>query len=178
LSVALRGLSSEALHYLSDREFLERVSLSNRVFRDGCLRVAYRSSPYSLQPRAFKEEIQKGVTAFGWDSWIDLSRLRTPSGNVWKDRVGHESGALASSTIHSFKGLQSPAVALVIPAASTSRRSGVEFWDRNEPDETRRVLYVGASRAEKLLLMVVHQSQIDAVSSCLERDKVPFDLLR
>jgi hypothetical protein len=36
------------------------------------------------------------------------------------------------------------------------------------------VLYVGASRAERLLILVSADPRVAAVTSCLERDGVPF----
>jgi hypothetical protein len=167
-------MANEELHFLADQEFCAAIGIDEQTLRIGCARLAYRLNPLNVLPSVFKEEVRSGIAALGWDGWIDVSKLRLPSGNKWTDTDAVEDGALRWSSIHSFKGLQSPAVALVIPQSSREYDSGVAFWEKNEPHEARRVLYVGASRAERLIVLFVHDSQCDAVVACLERDAVPF----
>jgi superfamily I DNA/RNA helicase len=114
----------------------------------------------------------------GW-SWANTSRLRKPNGDVWPDLPARGSGMLPWSTAHGFKGLQAPAVAVVIgppPRGLSQEDSGVELWDRNLPGEARRVLYVAASRAERLAILVVQDNQYEAVLRCLDRDGVSYVL--
>ncbi len=170
----LRGLADKRLLYLSDEEFYRTIGLTQRALREGCVRLIYRVDPFSIEPSQFKEEIKFGIDALGWDRWINLTPLRTPKGNVWRDKIVRSEDMLRWSTIHSFKGLQSPAVALVIPPESPKRACGVKHWKDQTPEEARRILYVGASRAEKLLILVIHKDQMSSVVECLERDKVQY----
>ena len=55
---------------------------------------------------------------------------------------------------------------------------GVGLWNSQEPGENRRVLYVAASRAERLLILVTESFQTQRVVSCLKRDGVPFDVFK
>lgn len=47
-------------------------------------------------------------------------------------------------------------------------------WVSNREGESRRVLYVGASRAQQLLILVVHQSRATDVRTALDRDGVRY----
>jgi superfamily I DNA/RNA helicase len=66
-------------------------------------------------------------------------------------------------------------VALVIPE-SRAEGDGVQQWCGGLSGEERRVLYVGASRAERLLIVAAHESTFDAVKARLEADGVPTEV--
>jgi hypothetical protein len=53
----------------------------------------------------------------------------------------------------------------------------LDHWDKGTPSELRRVLYVGASRAQQLLILAVHTVHRDRVATLLKRDGVPYDLV-
>ncbi len=103
--------------------------------------------------------------------------LQTPSHDAWPDIPCEPGNCLTHSTVHGYKGLQSPAVALVIPkrpADTTDQDDGVHQWFSNREGESRRVLYVGASRAQQLLILAVHQSRATDVRTALDRDGVSY----
>jgi hypothetical protein len=66
-------------------------------------------------------------------------------------------------------------VALAIPAKRerATTLDGVGLWLASRDGESRRVLYVGASRAERLAILLTDESQYGDVIACLERDGVP-----
>lgn len=175
----VRGLGQDDGHVLADTEFLDSVGLTSRTFRDGCLRLANRISPFDGAPSAFRTELLKGIKALGWDNWINTSRLRGPNGDSWPVLMVDEPGALDWSTIHSFKGLQAPVTAVAVPPIPrrATTADGVGLWSRNAPGEERRVLYVGASRAQRLLILVTATDQMATMTSCLKRDAVPFVII-
>ena len=175
----LRGLGQEDQHVLADGEFLESVGLTPRAFRDGCLRLGCRTSPFDGPPSAFRNEMVDGFKALGWASWINTGGLRTPSGDQWPVLMIDEPDALDWSTIHGFKGLQATVAAVAIPAQPrwATTPDGVGLWRTGDPGEVRRVLYVGASRAQRLLILVIATSRVAAVTSCLQRDAVPYTVL-
>ncbi|ABW15965.1 hypothetical protein Franean1_6628 [Parafrankia sp. EAN1pec] len=71
--------------------------------------------------------------------------------------------------------MESPAVAVVIPKPRGGGiQEGIGHWNRGTSHETRRVLYVAASRAQRLAMLVVDESQYEAVIKVLNRDDVPF----
>ncbi|MGI5247503.1 UvrD-helicase domain-containing protein [Dactylosporangium sp. CA-139066] len=173
----LRELADEEHHAIADAEFLGSVGLTPRTFRDGCLRLASRTSPFDGTPSAFRGEMCEGIKALGWNSWIKTSSLRIPPGGQWPVLLTDEPDALDWSTIHGFKGLQSPVAAVAIPASKwPSPTDGVGLWNSGDAGEHRRVLYVGASRAERLLILVTESFQTQRVVSCLQRDGVPFEV--
>jgi ATP-dependent exoDNAse (exonuclease V) beta subunit len=55
-----------------------------------------------------------------------------------------------------------------------SGRSVLDCWEQGVDSEARRVLYVGASRAERLLVLAVHESHVDRVTAVLSRDGVSY----
>jgi DNA helicase-2/ATP-dependent DNA helicase PcrA len=65
---------------------------------------------------------------------------------------------LAHSTVHGAKGTEAPAVMVVIPpdyGGRTHTAALFDMWENGDVKEPLRVLYVGATRAEKLLVLAV-----------------------
>lgn len=58
------------------------------------------------------------------------------------------------------------------------RRRVRPLLSRAIDSEFRRVLYVGTSRAQKLLILAVHSDYHDRVAALLKRDSVPYDLVQ
>lgn len=172
----IRGLGHDDDHVIADAEFLDSVGLTPRTFRDGCLRLAHRTAPFDGTPSAFRIEIGNGIKALGWESWVKTGGLRSPNGDRWPVLMVEKPDALGWSTIHGFKGLQATVTAVVIPPLPkfATPADGVEQWRKGDPGEGRRVLYVGASRAQRLLILVPEASRTPAVTSGLQRDAIPF----
>ena len=82
------------------------------------------------------------------------ARLAKPTEEVWTWRCGDAVPVmLASNTIHGVKGMEFPAV-LVVLQPTLPKVDGLDVLDdvaQGRNTEARRVLYVGASRAESLL---------------------------
>jgi hypothetical protein len=60
------------------------------------------------------------------------------------------------------------------PKGVTQDESGFGLWTSDAAGEPRRVLYVGASRAERLAMLLVAANQYDDVVACLDRDQVNY----
>lgn len=79
--------------------------------------------------------------------------------------------------IHEVKGKEFLAVLLDVPHKNVNGEdSGFTSWLADADSETRRVLYVGASRAERLLALSIAKTKKDDIISILERDGVPYEL--
>jgi superfamily I DNA/RNA helicase len=169
----IRELGSEGDAGLSQVEYLERHGLTERSFQDACLRLAFElSNPFDSSPQDFRNTLaalEGSQKQLGWSP----RALRTPRGNRWPSTPNLQTDSLAFSTIHAFKGLQIPAVVLVIPE-NRFESDGTDDWANGRATEARRVLYVGASRAQRLLVVAVHHSRTDTVVETLSRDGVPF----
>lgn len=173
----IRELTPDDINSLSDADFFAQVGLSERGFREGCLRLLWRVEPFAAQPSLFRGELKKGLDGLGWSDWVDLVRLRSPKGDEWPSIPKEDTNALRWSTVHGFKGLQAPAVAVVIPAPGRNippNQTSASFWRSDQADEARRVLYVAASRAEQLAMLMVERSQYAMVLETLSRDAVPY----
>jgi len=73
-------------------------------------------------------------------------------------------------TVHSVKGLEFPAVCVVLTSTTAGRiLDYIERGQHPEMAEEARILYVGASRAMQLLAIAVPQSQKDRLASLLGR---------
>ena len=59
---------------------------------------------------------------------------------------------------------------------SPDNRHVLDHWEQGTPSELRRVLYVGASRAQRLLILAVHTDHLSRVTSLLNDDDVPYEL--
>jgi hypothetical protein len=159
-----------------EAQYLTSRGMNARTFRDSCLRIAMACSPpFDVKPSTFKAELVANLGAHPILG-CSTSQLRTPNGDAWPVDPRSGSDALAHSTIHGFKGLQSPAVVLVLPQERNSSDDGIAQWQAGRSGEERRVLYVGASRAERLLILATHRSRLGEVTQKLTSDGVPFRL--
>lgn len=178
LERSLRELGTDGLSELSTEDYLASRELTRSQFRERCLRLAMAvDAPFGSAPSAFKAQMlqqRMSQEELGWS----LQRAPVPAGDKWPAKPTFKMEALPYSTIHGYKGLQAEAVVLVIPKpADTEDGDGVSLWTSGQGGESRRVLYVGASRAQKLLVIAAHDSVHDGVASTLEADAVPLDRL-
>lgn len=174
----LLELCPDELAALTFDAYLDDRRLTAPQFRERCLRLAMGSiPPFSGSPSQFKTYLlseEESQHVLGWS----LEGVRRPDGDVWPSKPGTATDAFAYSTIHGYKGLQAPAVALVVPKPSNAHEEdGVQQWLSGEPGETRRVLYVGASRAQELLVIAAHQDVHDPIAEILSKDNVYVHVL-
>jgi DNA helicase-2/ATP-dependent DNA helicase PcrA len=83
------------------------------------------------------------------------------------------------TTIHDAKGSQHDAVCVVVPPDRGQERfSGqmVASWETRGELESKRVVYVGVTRARKLLAMAVPRGMSDRIAAALRTAGVPFQL--
>jgi len=104
--------------------------------------------------------------------------VKKPTTEVWtrcKEPMS-DTGMLPYDTVHGAKGSQFPAV--LVALGNTLKKTGgwnvLEDWEQGRNTEPRRVLYVAASRAEKLLAFGAGP-HTDRVAALLTRHNVPFE---
>lgn len=171
---AMRDLAADSLKEMPDEDFLEEIGESSRTFAEGCLRISLQLNPAHLDPKSYLEALKKLLRDRQWNLWADASKLRSPSGNRWPDEVGLLPPIVQWSTVHGFKGLQEVAVGLAIKTDPKHKEtSAVALWERGEMGESRRVLYVGASRAQRLLLLLVDKQDYGSIVNLLVASHVP-----
>jgi DNA helicase-2/ATP-dependent DNA helicase PcrA len=160
----------------------EAIGLDHRWLRDVAVRLAVGIDPGSASPREYAQRLRQAVEQLVWPTRIDLRKLgpqlRSPTAADWAAITADQTaGSLAWSTIHAVKGKQFLAVRLVLPKALVTDDDGatvLDHWEAGVNSEPRRVLYVGASRAQRLLILAVHEEHAARVKGLLERDAVPF----
>lgn len=159
--------------------------LDERWLRDTAVRLAVSLDPAGLDAKSYAAQVRKYVEQVRWPAGVtprsDLGMtLKAPRAGLWpaaRDDDGTPS--FASATIHSAKGREFPGVIVVLPKKLRADAKGlhvIDHWERGIDSEFRRVLYVGASRAQRLLVVAVHSNHHDRVATLLKRDSVLYDL--
>lgn len=129
---------------------------------------------------------------FAFDKPVKLhatigARLKTPTAKVWNFWQARIDGTTSTAGkhiapwthIHGVKGDEFDAVVLAIPAGSSGSSHVLDDWENNLNTEQRRVLYVGASRAAKVLTLVVPAGKrASQLVRILLREGVPHTLKR
>jgi ATP-dependent exoDNAse (exonuclease V) beta subunit len=161
----------------------ESLGIERRWLREAAVRTLMAADPDQCDRTQYSARLQTVVESLSFPSHLIMrpvtQYLRTPSVDQWgKLGTPSQEVSLAWATVHSVKGQEFPAVALVIPDSRHKGDDGltaVDHWEAGTDAEARRVLYVGASRAEKLLILGVHAAQHSRVKTILERGRVPLE---
>jgi DNA helicase II / ATP-dependent DNA helicase PcrA len=111
------------------------------------VRATYESfaatRPLDLQPDIGRRLL---IPPKVWDFWLSRTEALLTGSQVMGVQWGH---------VHGVKGEEFDAVVLAVPSRAGSASHVLDDWEHDESSEQRRVMYVGASRARKLLVLVV-----------------------
>ena len=128
------------------------------------------------------------------EQWLQRARNLLSSGLVGESRInqrlrnnaklgeilaGGLPAPLPAQTIHAVKGLQFPAVCVVLTAANTGGIVDVltgATVDAKLVEETRKI-YVAASRAERLLAIATPKNRVSALKTVLDKGGHPVQVL-
>jgi DNA helicase II / ATP-dependent DNA helicase PcrA len=88
-----------------------------------------------------------------------------------------ELAPLRTSTIHGIKGREFDAVLVVLPDEPRLEELVAAWRERNASHEGRAVLYVGATRARRLLAFAVPARATDQVVMLLRRQSAPVEVI-
>lgn len=161
----------------------EQAGLRRRWLTVSAGRLVAAFDPRATDRLAYASSVREWVESLVWpNGGATISTvgtlLKAPKAEKWDVVLGEQNdSSLRCETIHSFKGREAPGVALVLPKSlrtDESGRSVLDCWEQGVDSEARRVLYVGASRAERLLVLAVHESHVDRVTAVLSRDGVSY----
>ncbi|ERS53282.1 UvrD-helicase domain-containing protein [Corynebacterium segmentosum] len=156
-----------------EEDYLENLRLSKSSYHELCLRLVVTvGNPSEQSSSTYRKKLIQAAEGVGIS--LDRGRMKTPKADVWP-WVGTPAAKhqYEHSTVHGFKGLEANSVVLVIPHDSRTRDT-IRDWKEGKGSEARRVLYVGASRAKRLLILAVHKKHREDVKQILERDDVPL----
>ncbi|MGO9741975.1 MAG: UvrD-helicase domain-containing protein [Roseiarcus sp.] len=102
--------------------------------------------------------------------------FRKPHGPEWSQFL-HPRAHLATiawATIHEAKGSEHGGVCVVIPPGERTEEL-IAAWENRVNSEPKRVIYVGVTRAEKLLAIALPAAFAGRVAAVLQAGKVPFE---
>ena len=159
--------------------------LDERWLRDAAVRLAVSLDPTVNAAKDFALQLRQYVQGMRWPAGAtpraDLGALlKAPAQDEWLAAGEDNAEAFAWGTIHSVKGREFEGVIVVLPKKllrDTGSLHVLDHWEQRTPSELRRVLYVGASRAQRLLILAAHADHVDRVASLLKGDGVPYELV-
>ncbi|WP_328954067.1 ATP-dependent helicase [Kitasatospora purpeofusca] len=178
----IEAVAGSSLAELSLDAVLDANGIERRWLRDTAIRLCQSLEPWDKTASGFSAELRSRVVQLDWPPQlaVNCSHFRAPTTDAWEELLKAEAASgLLSSTIHGVKGQEFPAVALTLPARmrkDTTGRTVLDDWEFGFQTEARRVLYVGASRAQALLMLVVPAVQTERVTKLLSRDAVPYQV--
>lgn len=105
---------------------------------------------------------------------VSLKKLGIDHWKWWNDALSNASEfALPSSHIHGVKGLEFDAVLLALNASTRNPSKVLDSWESLQSTDALRVLYVGLSRAKRLLSIASPAKNADQLRRILDSRGVP-----
>ncbi len=172
----------------SVRSATSRLGLNARLLRRQAFDWVFR-----MQATCDTEEASLESWLRSAQAGLEGLRVESPeqtSARRWLTRPNHDKWSrvlitsareqsLAHSTVHSAKGGEYDAVCVVIPPDDQSERTTrlCRAWRDDLDDEARRVLYVAATRARRVVVVAVPHSFRAACETALRTFNVPYALL-
>jgi DNA helicase-2/ATP-dependent DNA helicase PcrA len=145
------------------RLFVARLVEASQLWNDADTAVA-----------SMRQTIDRLLSAAALDHTAVAQRFRAASATDWAswkrlESANTESTVLPAAHIHAVKGAEFDAVLLDIEDEPKGTRPHIlQLWQSRETSEARRVLYVGASRARRLLVLAVPPKHLDALRDILQ----------
>jgi DNA helicase-2/ATP-dependent DNA helicase PcrA len=174
----------KALRYVANVDE-DESALDQYWLRDAAYRLVGNLDPAGHTARSYAQAVRGHVKQIQWPTGITEmdnqamgSFLKAPQESAWPVSDEDTPAPFPFATIHSVKGREFPTVIVVLPKKLRTEdgRHVLDHWDQALPSEARRVLYVGASRAQTLLILAVHADHANRVVGLLKRDEVPCEL--
>lgn len=152
----------------------ERLGVNDRWLRSAALRLLHGAQP-EIGRTAYTLEVRRIIQGLDWPRSVEFpnigNQLATPPQSRWDELALDPPVTIPWGTIHSVKGQEFEAVALVVPQQLIPDAQGktcLDLLSEGLDGESRRVLYVGATRARRLLVVAVHVSHADRVRGLLD----------
>jgi superfamily I DNA/RNA helicase len=160
--------------------------LEERWLRDTAYRLAVALNPAGMKSGDYAKKVRDYVQEIRWPAGVtrreDLHTfLRAPSDDKWHALADTQApGTYTAGTIHSVKGKEFTSTIVVLPEKppkDDGDRHAIDHWEGATQSELRRVLYVGASRAQQLLILAVHANHTERIAAQLKRDGVHYEVV-
>jgi DNA helicase II / ATP-dependent DNA helicase PcrA len=161
----------------------DETALHERWLRDAAYRLAASLNPAGSTAKIYAGKVRDYVKQISWPVGVTPrdnlgALLKAPQDSAWPTPDDDASAVFRYATIHSVKGREFSTAVVVVPQNLRLDQDGqhvLDHWEHGKNTEARRVLYVGASRAETLLILAVHEDHANRVVGLLKRDDVLHD---
>lgn len=188
--VALQGIERLILNLLqqidageSVQHAVEKAGIERRILRRQALSIATTLQRLS------------GITDDDRELWLRQAReafvrldLPLPAGasinrsfqagnGRWARRLVLAANSILASakTVHDAKGQEYDAACIVIPAEGERTEALMNSWENVLEFEAKRVVYVGATRAQKLLAIAIPLNLRERITAIFDANGVPYD---
>ncbi|WP_405861077.1 ATP-dependent helicase [Streptomyces sp. NBC_01515] len=161
----------------------EKLGIETRWLRNFAVRMAVALDAEGKTAKEFAVEVREFLKTADWGDATppvpgDLGNLfKAPKEVDWGNvsNLG-DNPLIPYSTVHGVKGMEFPGVVLVLPETPRSKATDevLDAWENGQDIESRRVLYVAGSRAQKLLVFAVHRRHIVRVVALLDTKAIPY----
>jgi superfamily I DNA/RNA helicase len=167
----------EALKKASRSDQLDAAGLDQSQLRLMVARLVEASRSWTNADTAvasIRQTIDQLLSAAALDHTAVAHRFKTASAVDWTtwqrlESANIDSTVLSAAHIHAVKGAEFDAVLLDIEDQPKGTRPHIlKLWQSQDTSEARRVLYVGASRARRLLVLAVPPKHLDALRDILQ----------
>ncbi len=144
-------------------EFANELNVSYEELTSKFIRILLGAKVNSSNRNVFAENLRKGFETN--NLIVPPANLRACAEDQWNSLlIGEVQSNVAYGTIHSVKGQEFQAVCLVLPRINPNSDGGLSLLLQGLEGEARRVVYVGASRARRLLCLAIHADDRDRVA--------------
>lgn len=181
---ALLDLMGKFEEQSSIARLAEQHSIDRRWLRRMALRLITQLPPTCANSDEARNSwvlaLQAAVTALGLtysEGVTPTNYFRRPSSAEWSQFLQPRAGlaAIAWATIHEAKGSEHSGVCVVIPNGDYTEEL-IAAWENRADSEPKRVIYVGVTRAEKLLAIAVPAPFVDRLTVVMQAGQVPFEI--
>lgn len=169
---------TDEIRFAAKEQQLEALGVTTDQLR-GLVSTLLSNSDDWGGARTCTDGVRRTLEEFAAGVHVDLAagigRRLVVGKNVWNFWESRAAGSLVSATdkprwghVHGVKGDEFDAVILAIPTKSSGPTHVLDDWQNGNNTEQRRVFYVGASRARRLLVLVVpkaRKSQLEKILS-------------
>jgi superfamily I DNA/RNA helicase len=177
-------LVEKTLRNIANVDDEDEAALDERWLRDAAYRLAANLDPSGSTAKAYAQKVRDHAKQIQWPAGITPNDnlgviLKAPPDSAWPTSDEEASAVFPFATIHSAKGREFATVVVVLPQdlrTDSAKQHVLDHWDQGTASEARRVLYVGASRAQTLLILAVHTDHANRVAELLTRDRVLYNL--
>lgn len=161
----------------------EKLGIETRWLRNFAVRMAVVLDAEGKTAKEFAVEVREFLKTADWGDATppaagDLGNLfKAPREVDWGNVASlGDNPLIPYSTVHGVKGMEFPGVVLVLPDTPRSKATDevLDAWESGQDIESRRVLYVAGSRAQKLLVFAVYSRHIDRVVALLDAKAIPY----